>query len=280
MNKDNISDRATVLFLGTAFLICVIALVTVLNSIWTSVQPILNNVLQEISKFTRIDTTDYNFFVPPRADTTNTKFKTEAVKPIETNTTNNIQQNNTTNINQIDYSMTDYNFPVPELTTKAEHSREYFPDAILDDAKLLAMQDPNVIINQSVISISIPKIKISSPVLQGLNANELLNQGFWVSPTSYKLGQGEVVLLCHRRHFGPNDPRSCWYLDNLQRGDDVIINVDGRSLLYKVVGINVFDGEDPLIYTLSPNEDLIKIVTCTPLYSNAQRLVVLAKRER
>jgi LPXTG-site transpeptidase (sortase) family protein len=270
--EDDRRDRNLIFFMGGVLLVCIIALVAVVNSIISTFAPIVNDISRLISSLTVVQTTDYNFPVEEKNIDVKTTSENNDIK-LEENTTVKIEEKPLVAVED-----TDYNFFVPEISS-VEYDREFFPDAILDDAKLLALADLNENVFPANISIYIPKIKVASPVLQGFNSEELLNQGFWISPTSHVLGKGEVVLLCHRRHFGPNDPRSCWYLDNLSQNDEIILRVDTKELKYSVVGINTFDAEDPLIYSLSKDDDLIKIVTCTPLYSNAQRLVVLAKRQ-
>lgn len=173
-----------------------------------------------------------------------------------------------------------YNFVVPASNLPKEDVEvlQSFPDAIVQDAVLAGYgqgEDANTQVN---LQIRIPKIGVNSPVVQGLGADNLLEQGFWVHPGSFELGEGEVTMLCHRRFFGPYDPRSCWFLDEISKGDEILLDFYDTTLQYKVVGVNVFDGEDPLIYTFNEEKDYIKIVTCTPLYSNEQRLVVLAER--
>ncbi len=176
-----------------------------------------------------------------------------------------------------------YNFYVPAAPPSKENIQELqsIPDAIITDAQLAgygSSQDQNA--GSAGFGIRIPKIGVDSPVVQGLGANDLLEQGFWVHPNSGQLGKGLVTMLCHRRYFGPYDPRSCWFLDRLEKGDEIQMGYEGKDLIYEVVGVNEYEGSNPLIYNFSETDDYIKIVTCTPLYSNQNRLVVLAKRIR
>lgn len=284
-------DQTTFLTIGGVLIACLIALFAIFSSIWQLVYQPVNDILAEISEFTNVRTTNYNFNVPAGSTNTQTENNTETESnnnntntTPETNTNTENNTNTATNNTQTQ-SITNtviqnlnYNFIVPKkpeivITTPTTS----FPDSILTDAQLLALAN-NEYVNSGSLQIVIPKISVDSPVYQGFNSEELLNQGFWVSPGSYKLGEGEVVMLCHRRHFGPYDPRTCWFLDEMTRGDEIIVMTNGVELRYNVVGVNVFDAEDPLIYSTSPKEDYIKIVTCTPLYSNEQRLVLLAKR--
>ncbi|RMD76905.1 sortase [Candidatus Dojkabacteria bacterium] len=286
-------ERSTMVILVGIVLVCAVMLLALVKNILDTVGPALNEVLSKTTYLFKVSSTDYNFDVDADVSgdsMSNNDALQDASKAKADNTPkqdkppaksdenkDGEKSNQSTGLVASSSSDLNYNFVIPEIR-KVEYDKKYFPDAILDDAKLLALANPSKAINVSDISISIPKARISSPAYQGYNSEELLNKGFWISPTSHTLGKGEVVMLCHRRHFGPYDPRSCWYLDSVKKGDDVFVRVDGVELKYKVVGTNIFSAEDPLIYSISPNEDLIKIVTCHPLYSNAQRFVVLAKR--
>ena len=132
---------------------------------------------------------------------------------------------------------------------------------------------------QSQLKINIPKIGIDSPIWQGNDANNYLEKGFWAYPFSGALGKGENVFLCHRRFFGPNDPRSCWFLDKLEKNDLINIYVaEEVEMVYQIIDIKIFSDQDPNIYNIDLDKDLIRIVTCNPLYSNSERLVVIAER--
>jgi len=288
MNKD---DQNTFIMIGTILVVSLVTFIAIFNIIWGIIAQPLNDALGSIGYFLRTQNIDYRFQVPTAQSNTNNtqKIDTSNVnqepqdefteKPIELE--EEIDIINTSETTAVDSNrVVDYNFVVPkENINNAAINFESYPDAIINDAVLAGYGSGNDT-PQVNLQIIIPKIGVNSPVLQGLGADDLLEKGFWIYPGSNTLGEGEVVMLCHRRYFGPYDPRSCWFLDKLAKGDEIVMRYTDTSLRYEVVGVNVFDGDDPLIYSISDSEDYIKIVTCTPLYSNAQRLVVLAKRLR
>ncbi len=285
-------DRTTVIMVSVVLIVSLVTIIIVASIIWGLISQPVNNFINNAQDFLKIQNVDYNFNVPSQntnnnentsnndLDTQETVDQTES-KPDESN--QNEQANNDTN-NQSDVNDSNdqreynYNFVVGSVN-KNIVTEDYtqFPDAIVDDAVLAGYGSGNDVIEGN-LNIQIPKIGVNSPVLQGLGSWDLLQEGFWVHPGSFPLGSGEVVMLCHRRHFGPYDPRSCWFIDEVVVGDEIILNYNGTKLKYQVVGSNVFEGEDPLIYSISSEDDYIKIVTCTPLFSNTHRHVVLAKR--
>jgi LPXTG-site transpeptidase (sortase) family protein len=283
--------RNTFLIIAIVLIASTVSLVVIFNLIWDILQRPVDSVITTVSDIVdRSIEIDYNFEVPEinneLAEQVDEEPQEEEEEPEPVAEETPLQDEKPTEDieivaknPEINARVIDYNFTIPELpeSEKEPEGFKSIPDAIVDDAKLAeALYAGNPA--QVNFNIQIPKIGINSPVLQGRGSDELLTKGFWVHPGSHTLGEGEVVMLCHRRYFGPYDPRSCWFLDKLQKGDEIFINYSDVQLTYKVVGINVFDGDDPLIYSISDEDDYIKISTCTPLYSNAQRLVVLAER--
>lgn len=279
-------DRTTLLMVSVVLVVSLVTIIVVASIIWGLIATPLNTFISNAQNFLKVQNVDYNFNVPQ--SNTNSGTENTNIPVEEDNSDNNIAEESNTNNpeesnndiavdtnNDIEYN---YNFSISKTNLNiVDDSFKDFPDAIVDDAILAGYGTGGSVISGN-LNIQIPKIGINSPVLQGLGSSDLLQQGFWVHPGSYPLGTGEVVLLCHRRHFGPYDPRSCWFIDEVVVGDEIILNYNGTKLKYQVVGANVFEGEDPLIYSISSSDDYIKIVTCTPLFSNTHRHVTLAKR--
>lgn len=286
-------QQTTFIMISTILVVSLITFIAIFNIIWGIVAQPINDAVGSISYFLRTQNVDYNFEVPASANTSvqqentnpevinqNTQQNPEPVQEINQNTNAQSEQNNNQDVEvkEDTEKIVDYNFIVPAINTNnANIDFQSFPDAILTDA-MLAGYGSGSDTPQVNLQIVVPKIGINSPVMQGLGADDLLEKGFWIYPGSYTLGKGEVVMLCHRRYFGPYDPRSCWFLDKVAKGDEIIMKYADVTLRYEIVGVNVFEANDPLIYSVSDSDDYIKIVTCTPLYSNSHRLVVLAKR--
>jgi LPXTG-site transpeptidase (sortase) family protein len=261
MNKD---DRNTILMLLIVLIVSIVALVAVVRIAWGLAGKEVVSTVNSISKFIKIQRMDYNFEIPPAEEVEETDDPSSLFD----------QHNVALTVNPTS-KLFNYNFPIP---ARDEDDDEFqIVDAIVEDA-LLASYNANYASQTGSFNIQIPKIGVAGTVYQGLGANELLKKGFWVYPSSGELGQGEAVILCHRRYFGSTDPRTCWFLDQMTNGDSIFIDVNGYKLEYIVTAIEVHTANDPAIYSIS-DKDAIKVVTCTPLYSNTHRLVVKAERK-
>lgn len=271
-------DRNTALIIIAVLIVCTISLVAIAGSLFNIFAPVVNGALEFVGWNVKLANVNYNFTVPKLAANTTTSTSTTTTTPTVTTTSSADSILYTTNrIIPANYS---YNFPIPpKPRDDSDPATVGFEDAILQDAELAGYGKGKDVVALDMI-IQIPKIHVNSPVVQGLGSKDLLHKGFWIYPSSKPIGQGEVIMLCHRRYFGPYDPRSCWNLDKLGKGDQIYLKAGkNKTLTYRVISTNVFDGGDETIYITSDSENYLKLVTCTPLYSSAQRLVVLAKLE-
>lgn len=147
---------------------------------------------------------------------------------------------------------------------------EIVPEAAKQEIKGIEIKQTNL------VSIKIDSVSINSPIVQDADGDAALDRGMWLYPTSY--GHKELILLCHRRYFGTRDPRTCWFIDRVHIGDMVNITDNaGNVANYQIVSQSVREGTDLSVYRAS-DDDVIKIITCTPLGSSTHRLVTIARR--
>lgn len=231
-------DQNTFIMIAGVMIVCLIALCAVFNTIWQIIRVPVTNFVDSVGTTIRLQSLNYNFDIPETDD-------------IPTPTP------------------TEPQFPSDILS---------YPDALytINEMNELSLSGQTPV--QKNLKIAIPSINVSANLYQGEPSEEFLKEGFWVSPTESELGDGETVFFCNRRFFGPNDLRGCWNIDKINRTDRIVINFETVALEYQVVGINIFEADDPLIYQVNPDKDQIKIVTTHPLESNSQRFVVLAER--
>lgn len=129
--------------------------------------------------------------------------------------------------------------------------------------------------------IIINSVQIEGPVVYGQNGEELLRQGFWHYPGSaYPGEEGISIIFGHRRHHLPPAKDTFYNLDKVNVGNRVEIQLqDGTWLEYTVDKIEVINPED--LYaavTAQSDESLVKFITCTPLGTDKQRLIVTAEK--
>jgi LPXTG-site transpeptidase (sortase) family protein len=248
-------DQNTFIMIIGVMIICIIALCAVMNTIWMIIRQPVNNIINGITTAIHLQRLDYNFDIPD----------VEGL-PEPTQPGNNSGNNGNGNQNQ-----TQPEFPAE---IKSYSGALY----TLDEINEITMRNSTV--SQTDLSISISSIGVSADLFQGEPVEDYLKQGFWVSPTESELGDGEIVFFCNRRYFGSTDGRGCWNIDKLKISDEIVLQYENTLLEYKVIGTNVFQANDPLIYEINPDEDLLKIITTHPLEGNTERYVVLARRSR
>lgn len=258
-------DRNTLITIAVVLIVSVVSLITVIAFSWSFISGPLENLGRVVVGVYQNRVFDYNFAI-----SLNTA---QAEEAMDVNDSERDLEVTFSNVRR------DYNFRIPRIAF--DINQIGIESAIIQDAVIAgyASTNSNLPATQTQLQLEVPRAGIDSPVWSGTDANGYLEKGFWVYPFSGNLGEGETVLLCHRRYFGPNDPRSCWFLDNVEENDLLYLTVGNElTLEYKVSEIYIYDDQDPNIYNIDENRDALRIVTCHPLYSNEQRFVVIADR--
>lgn len=137
-------------------------------------------------------------------------------------------------------------------------------------------------------SMSIPAIGIDAPV-QHLGTTETgemavpdkIDEVSWFSP-GYKPGQnGRAVVAGHVD--GIDGPAIFWDLSKLEPGDEIIVEGEGRKLIFKVhtmESVPLDEADIPKIFGYSSSPELV-LITCSGTYdfdrgTREERLVVYA----
>lgn len=124
----------------------------------------------------------------------------------------------------------------------------------------------NVDINQNTPYLRIPKIGVYEPI-----NNQSVDHGIYFEPKSFKPSQGTTILFGHRTLHGS----PFLNLDKLQKGDKIYVewpNIGNVS--YTMVNSTIVDAS-----YLMPVEqgNYLFLITCYPLGSDAQRLIIQAE---
>src|SRR6187551_2172910 len=101
-------DQNTFLMIGGVLIICLIALIAVVSSIWALIREPVNSVINTVSTFIRIQTLDYNFTLPAQYTAS---APPPSPKPTPSPTPSPIALPNI-NISSSEDKDIDYNFPV------------------------------------------------------------------------------------------------------------------------------------------------------------------------
>ena len=122
--------------------------------------------------------------------------------------------------------------------------------------------------------INIPKIEVNLPIKSGTTENVLLSAIGHMESTSMPGETGNAALAGHRSHsFSKFFNR----LDEVEINDPIFIKTIDSELEYQVYEKKVVKPTDMSVLKSSGDESIITLITCHPLYSNKQRLIVHAK---
>lgn len=122
----------------------------------------------------------------------------------------------------------------------------------------------------------IAKIGVDVPIVEGLD-KRALNYGAWHLPDSAQPADlGNMVISGHRFKYLPPNNTTFYNLDKLAEGDKLAIIWDKDTYYYKVTERKIVTPEQ--IEIVAPTADRrLTIYTCHPLWSQRERLVVVAK---
>ena len=137
-------------------------------------------------------------------------------------------------------------------------------------------------------SIEIPKIGIEAPIIFTESNNEkdfknALKKGVLLHP-DYSLPNEHGRTLIFGHSAPPNWPKINYddvfsRLDELQKGDEIIIYYRNRKYVYQVYDKNIFypqNGQNFLSENNKDNSQLV-LITCWPPGKDFKRLAILAK---
>ena len=125
--------------------------------------------------------------------------------------------------------------------------------------------------------INIPKINIKLPIYHGTSDEVLANGIGHLQTSSLPIG-GENTRAILSGHRGMAEADMFTRLDELGVGDLIFIEVLNEKLAYAVTDTQVILPEETETLDIVAGEDMLTLVTCTPIYTNTHRLIVNAKR--
>ncbi|KAB7788975.1 class C sortase [Bifidobacterium leontopitheci] len=126
-------------------------------------------------------------------------------------------------------------------------------------------------------SIRIPEIGVNLPIYHGASDDALAAGAGHLYGTSLPVGGAgtHAVITGHR-----GLPGSLLFtrLDELREGDAFYIDVMGKTLGYKIDRISVIEPNDASALRITPGQDRVTLMTCTPYGVNSHRLLVSGVR--
>lgn len=125
--------------------------------------------------------------------------------------------------------------------------------------------------------LRIPSINVDLPIYHGTSDATLEVGAGHLEGTSLPVG-GEGTHSVLTAHRGLAHATMFSNLDKVHEGDTFSIEVMGEVLTYQVVSTTVVDPDQTESLRQVPGQDLVTLVTCTPLGINTQRILVTAQR--
>ena len=128
-------------------------------------------------------------------------------------------------------------------------------------------------------TLHIESIDVKGEIFQGKDSTTM-DKGFWHFPISVYPGQkGNAVVISHRYLNIPPAKDTFFNLEKVRKGDTILVTQDDNEYTYIVSDVKVIEKND--ISVIQDSSDYrITLVTCTPLWTSHQRLVVIAKLDK
>lgn len=142
----------------------------------------------------------------------------------------------------------------------------------------------DIVIEQKLLEdlntvLQVNSIQVEGKVYEGVDSNTM-NLGFWHFPISSTPGQkGNFVVIGHRYANLPPKKDTFFNLDKIKVGDRIEVFQLDTQFTYIVTETKVVEKNDVTI--LQDFSDYrISLITCTPLWSADQRLVIVGKLDK
>lgn len=194
------------------------------------------------------------------------------------------------NQKETNYVVQEYNEKVSQMTeqsieNKFKNAKQYnenlasqsqfFSDSFQSD--LTVSKRYNTLLEDVMGYIEIPEIDIQLPIYHGTSQDVLQNGVGHLYGSSLPIG-GPSTHAVLSSHTGLPNQTLFTDLDKLKIGDQFIIHVYNRVLIYEIFQINIVEPDQTDILTIESNQDYVTLVTCTPYGINTKRLLVTGKR--
>ena len=127
--------------------------------------------------------------------------------------------------------------------------------------------------------VKIPKIDVNMPIYLGANDYNMSLGASHLGSTSIPYG-GKDTHSVIAGHCGYGTLNHFRYLENLSKGDDVIIGTPFKKLKYKVIRKSIINPKDTQEFKIREGEDLVTLFTCYPYPKSTYRLCLICERKK
>jgi len=155
----------------------------------------------------------------------------------------------------------------------AEQHQSKLKTAYFDPPRRVVHRRP--LKGDAIARIEIPAIGVSEYVVEGTDIDSLRKGPGHYPDTPLPGERGTAAIAGHRTTYGAPFRN----IDQLKRGDRIIIDMPDGHFIYRVEGSKIVDDED--LSVLAPVKyRRLMLSACHPLYSAAQRIIVYARQVR
>lgn len=134
-------------------------------------------------------------------------------------------------------------------------------------------------ISDEILNVERNKLKIDSIGVNGAiheGSESELNYGFWRRPNSGTPELGSNTVIAAHRFLYTYGPNTFFNLDKINLESEIEVIWEGKSYKYKVTEIKKVKSNDIGIEAPT-KESILTLYTCTSLWDQSKRLVVVAK---
>ncbi|MDN4070277.1 class D sortase [Paenibacillus vini] len=168
--------------------------------------------------------------------------------------------------------------PFDELNQSASAFEKSSAQSAPEQAELEqeGTEEVQLAVGTTLAVLNIPKIKLTVPVLEGAGL-EQLKEGAGHLPETAEIGTpgGNSGIAAHRSWtFGQYFNR----LDEMEVDDEFQILTKNRLYTYRILGKTVVEPTDISVLEPVSGKTMLTLITCHPLHSNKQRLIVAAEQ--
>lgn len=128
--------------------------------------------------------------------------------------------------------------------------------------------------NGAIAIISIKKIDLVLPVLEGATVENMKYAATHISETTPLGGVGNAGIAGHRmRAKGSLFNR----LDEVSIGDKIVVRKLDKEFIYTVFSVSIVEPTDVSVLNRNNKDSILTLITCDPIINATHRLIIHAK---
>jgi len=151
-----------------------------------------------------------------------------------------------------------------------DDAKNWFPQFITNGQKA----------NFPYYAISIPRLHITNAVVSTVDT-DLTKHLVNFSGTGAPPDKGNPVIFGHStlpQLYNPKDYKTIFAnIQNMQIGDEILVNVNNITYTYKIFSIKIIDPEDTSVLAQTTDDSYLTLITCTPPGTIWKRLVLKSR---